>query len=111
MVCRPPSNGCARRACSLNRFPSGISSRSRGKATDDAAWTKGAILGGNGGKDHVSHQNLTSYRGAVREFERRIVVHVIATGQAVKFKQAFNYGGLLRLFHLESRQIYRGQSL
>src|SRR5258707_1136681 len=49
-------------------------------------------LSGSGGKDHVWPQNLTSYRGAVREFERRIADHVIATGQAVKFKQTFNYG-------------------
>ena len=66
--------------------------RQHGKATDDAGWTRGAILGGSGGKDHVWPQNLTSYRGAVREFERRIADHVIATGQAVKFKQTFNYG-------------------
>ena len=58
----------------------------------DAGWTRGAILGRSGSKDHVWPQNLTSYRGAVREFQRRIADHVIATGQAVKINQTFNYG-------------------
>ena len=63
-----------------------------GKVTDDAGWTRGAILGGSGGKDNVWPQNLTSYRGAVREFESRIAEHVRSAGQPVKFKQTFNYG-------------------
>jgi len=66
--------------------------RQLGKATDDAGWTRGAILGGSGGKDNVWPQNLTSYRGPLREFERRIADHVRSTGQPVKFKQTFNYG-------------------
>ena len=57
--------------------------------TDDAGRI-GVILSGSG--DNVWPQNFATYRGAVREFECRIADHVIATGQAVKIGQTFNFG-------------------
>lgn len=60
--------------------------------TDDAGYTRAKILGGSGGKDNVWPQNFSVFRGALREFERRIADYIIATGQPVNVKQTFNYG-------------------
>ena len=60
--------------------------------TDDAGYTRPKILGGSGHDDNVWPQSFTVFRGALREFERRIADHIIATGQPVNVKHTFNYG-------------------
>ena len=51
-----------------------------------------AALGGSGGDDNVWPQSLPFFVALFREFERRIADHIIATGQPVNVKHAFNYG-------------------
>src|SRR5262249_3281039 len=59
--------------------------RQLGQLADDAGHTRGANLGGSGGKDFVWPQNPTVNRGIFRDFEGRIAQYVRSTGQSVDF--------------------------
>ena len=63
-----------------------------GNATDDAGHTRGAQLGGNGGKKYVFPQDPHVNRGAFQVFEGRVADHVRRTGKSVDFEQTYHYG-------------------